>query len=114
MILNEIFEPPFSKFPQDGSLPILSKSIVKSKISTKFHSIFDKENNKVPESTSEIKPTNEMVVVVKKERKESEKKGAKIADMKINEYNEVLKQLQLELKVTYYSPNSKETTLFRN
>ena len=35
-ILNEHFEEPYNKFPPEGSVPILNKSLVKSKLSKKF------------------------------------------------------------------------------
>ena len=36
MILNNRFEEPYNKFPSDGPLPLLSKPIIKSKLSKKF------------------------------------------------------------------------------
>lgn len=36
MIINERFEEPYNKFPPDGPLPSLSKSIITSKLSKKF------------------------------------------------------------------------------
>ena len=36
MILNNRFEEPYNKFPNDGPIPLLSKPIVKSKLSKKF------------------------------------------------------------------------------
>ena len=36
MILNNRFEEPYNKFPGDGPIPLLSKPIVKSKLSKKF------------------------------------------------------------------------------
>ena len=36
MILNNRFEEPYNKFPTDGPLPLLSKPIIKSKLSKKF------------------------------------------------------------------------------
>ena len=35
-ILNEHFEEPYNKFPPEGSVPILNKALVKSKLSKKF------------------------------------------------------------------------------
>jgi hypothetical protein len=35
-ILNEHFEEPYNKFPPEGSVPILNKTLVKSKLSMKF------------------------------------------------------------------------------
>ena len=36
MILNEHFEEPYNKFPPEGSVPILNKALVKSKLTKKF------------------------------------------------------------------------------
>ena len=35
-ILNEHFEEPYNKFPPEGSVPILNKALVKSRLSKKF------------------------------------------------------------------------------
>ena len=35
-ILNDHFEEPYNKFPPEGSIPILNKALVKSKLSKKF------------------------------------------------------------------------------
>lgn len=39
MILNSYFEEPFNKFPPDGNIQILSKTVVKSRLSSKFEMI---------------------------------------------------------------------------
>jgi hypothetical protein len=39
MIINNTFEAPYNKFAPEGSIPIISKSIVKSKLSNKFNQI---------------------------------------------------------------------------
>ncbi len=39
MMLNNYLELPYNKFPLEGAVPIISKSIVKSKLSNKFHEI---------------------------------------------------------------------------
>ena len=36
-ILNEHFEEPYNKFPPEGSVPILNKALVKSRLSKKFY-----------------------------------------------------------------------------
>ena len=36
MILNNRFEEPYNNFPNDGPIPLLSKPVVKSKLSKKF------------------------------------------------------------------------------
>jgi len=41
MIINNHFESPYNKFAPEGSIPIISKSIVKSKLSKKFNEIME-------------------------------------------------------------------------
>ncbi len=41
MIINDHFEDPYNKFAPEGSIPIISKSIVKSKLSNKFNQIME-------------------------------------------------------------------------
>ena len=36
MIINKRFEEPYTKFAPDGPIPVLSKTLVKSRLSTKF------------------------------------------------------------------------------
>ena len=36
MLINKRLEEPYSKMPDDGPLPILSKTVIKSKLSSKF------------------------------------------------------------------------------
>jgi hypothetical protein len=43
MILNNHFEEPYNKFPPDGPVPILSKSLVKVRLTSKFAEITDQE-----------------------------------------------------------------------
>jgi len=57
MILNNYFEEPFNKFPPDGNIPILSKSLVKSKLSSKFELILGSLENRLSINLS--RPGNE-------------------------------------------------------
>jgi hypothetical protein len=41
MILNNAFEEPYNKFAPEGPVPIISKSIAKSKLTKKFSEITD-------------------------------------------------------------------------
>jgi len=49
MILNNRFEEPYNKFAPEGPIPVLSKTLVKSRLSTKFwkatQKIYDQINN---------------------------------------------------------------------
>jgi hypothetical protein len=39
MVLNNKFETPYNKFPPEGSVPIISKALVKSQLSNNFNVI---------------------------------------------------------------------------
>ncbi len=41
MILNNKFEAPYNKFSPEGPIPIISKSVAKSKLTKKFTEITD-------------------------------------------------------------------------
>lgn len=45
MMFNNILEEPYNKFAPDASIPIISKSLVKSKLSNKFHEFMENLNN---------------------------------------------------------------------
>jgi len=45
MIINNSFEDPYNKFAPEGNIPIISKSIVKSKLSNKFNQIMELASN---------------------------------------------------------------------
>ena len=53
MLINKRLEEPYSKMPDDGPLPILSKTVIKSKLSSKFWEktkyIYDPNAKKTPE-----------------------------------------------------------------
>jgi hypothetical protein len=40
-----MIENPYNKFPPEGSIPIVSKILVKSKLSNKFHEFMENMNN---------------------------------------------------------------------
>ena len=46
-VLNKHFEEPYNKFPGDGPVPILSKTLVKSKLSKKFIKNSEKIQNEI-------------------------------------------------------------------
>ena len=59
MIINNHFEDPYNKFAPEGSIPIISKSIVKSKLSNKFNHIMELASNyDSNENQSEIHNSN--------------------------------------------------------
>jgi len=48
MILNNKFESPYNKFAPEGAVPIISKALVKSRLSNKFFEITNGELNREP------------------------------------------------------------------
>lgn len=59
MILNNNLETPYNKFAPEGSVPIISKSLVKSKLSNKFHEIVNNHHFK----NDEIFKANESEII---------------------------------------------------
>lgn len=45
MVLNNHFELPYNKFAPEGSVPIISKSLVKARLSNKFAEISNMNNS---------------------------------------------------------------------
>jgi hypothetical protein len=45
MVLNNNFEAPYNKFAPEGPVPIISKSIVKARLSNKFAEVVNINNN---------------------------------------------------------------------
>ena len=45
MMLNDNIEQPYNKFAPEGSIPIISKSLVKSRLSNKFHEFMENIDN---------------------------------------------------------------------
>ena len=58
MILNRRFEEPYSKFAPEGAIPILSKTIVKSRLCAKFWKCTEKIYEKVQNKKSTNDSTN--------------------------------------------------------
>ncbi len=67
MMLNNNLEQPYNKFAPEGSIPIISKSLVKSRLSNKFHEYIenidnfriDTLDNDVVRETSHVKFVND-------------------------------------------------------
>ncbi len=55
MLLNNKLESPYDKFAPEGSIPIISKSLVKSKLSNKFYEL---TSNELSELNSQNLPNN--------------------------------------------------------
>ena len=90
-VLNKHFEEPYNKFPGDGPVPILSKTLVKSKLSKKFfinsneimqrrREIEENELNNncqdsIPENNNENDNDDDTITNNITEQKESKKKN---------------------------------------
>ena len=124
-ILNEHFEEPYNKFPPEGSVPILNKALVKSKLSKKFfeetikmqnEEQFEQQNNEENQNYSDnnINNINNTNIDNKKKLRNQNKKfnsndfnNMEINDKsniifneqqkEINRLNEVLKQKDFEI-----------------
>ena len=124
-ILNEHFEEPYNKFPPEGSVPILNKALVKSKLSKKFfeetikmqnEEQFEQQNNEENQNYSDnnINNINNTNIGNKKKLRNQNKKfnsndfnNMEINDKsniifneqqkEINRLNEVLKQKDFEI-----------------
>ena len=61
-ILNEHFEEPYNKFPPEGSVPILNKSLVKSKLTKKFfEEMYNIQKIKQQNNEENIKEKNDNI-----------------------------------------------------
>ena len=121
-ILNEHFEEPYNKFPPEGSVPILNKALVKSKLSKKFfeetikmqnEEQFEQQNNEENQNYSDNNINNTNIGNKKKLRNQNKKfnsndfNNMEINDKsniifneqqkEINRLNEVLKQKDFEI-----------------
>ena len=106
-VLNEHFEEPYNKFPPEGSVPILNKTLVKSKLSKKFFEealkMQNVENNNENEENEENNESgnfnenaenqinNNMVINEENDEIISEQKK------EIQRLNNLLKQRELEI-----------------
>ena len=121
-ILNEHFEEPYNKFPPEGSVPILNKALVKSKLSKKFfeetikmqnEEQFEQQNNEENQNYNDNNINNTNIGNKKKLRNQNKKfnsndfNNMEINDKsniifneqqkEINRLNEVLKQKDFEI-----------------
>ena len=121
-ILNEHFEEPYNKFPPEGSVPILNKALVKSKLSKKFfeetikmqnEEQFEQQNNEENQNYNNNNINNTNIGNKKKLRNQNKKfnsndfNNMEINDKsniifneqqkEINRLNEVLKQKDFEI-----------------
>ena len=91
MILNNNFEPPYSKFPPDGPIAIISKSLVKAKLSKKFYEMAgNSEYNDIKDNIHEDDKKSTLMRRIKNEEDELDK------------LKELIGQLRSEVKVFCY------------
>ena len=114
MIINKHFEEPYNKFAPEGPIPVLSKTIVKSKLSNKFwkstQKIYDEVNNPEQENLNydinKINNLNLNNALNNNTNDEYEKQNQIKEDLKKNKQNK-LKNGQKNLNINYAEINEK-------
>jgi hypothetical protein len=108
MILNNIFESPYNKFAPEGAVPIISKSLVKARLSPKFYEITSNE-------FSENKPTSPEIMIRNQNFEKSENKNQEILrarsaakenenspENELENLKEIISKLKNEIKVNNF------------
>lgn len=93
MILNKHFEEPYSKFAPEGAIPILSKTLVKSRLSPKFW----KCTEKIYEQVSNKKSTNDNTNISKENIKNNNGVSKESLLLQIEQLRGIITKLQNEL-----------------
>ena len=114
MIINKHFEEPYNKFAPEGPIPVLSKTIVKSRLSNKFwkntQKIYDEVNNPEQENLNydinKINNLNLNNALNNNTNDEYEKQNQIKEDLKKNKQNK-LKSGQKNLNINYAEINEK-------
>ena len=114
MIINKHFEEPYNKFAPEGPIPVLSKTIVKSRLSNKFwkntQKIYDEGNNPEQENLNydinKINNFNLNNALNNNTNDEYEKQNQIKEDLKKNKQNK-LKSGQKNLNINYAEINEK-------
>jgi exonuclease VII large subunit len=114
MIINKHFEEPYNKFAPEGPIPVLSKTIVKSRLSNKFwkntQKIYDEVNNPDQENLNydinKINNLNLNNALNNNTNDEYEKQNQIKEDLKKNKQNK-LKSGQKNLNINYAEINEK-------
>ena len=99
-ILNEHFEEPYNKFPPEGSVPILNKTLVKSKLSKKF--FLETLNMERNEAMFDSQQKNMDNIKEDKEEYENENNSEKMKIInnqrqEINKLTEMIKQKDIDI-----------------
>ena len=94
MLINNRIEEPYSRLPPDGPLPILSKTLIKSKLSPKFwkqsKNIYD-NNSFIPEEESQVNNTDKLINNIMEDNKRLTNVNTKNTKTKKNKANSNLK-----------------------
>ena len=115
MLLNNKIESPYNKFVPEGSIPIISKAWVKSRLSNKFYELTSKELNElnnpynisspyISKPQSQNSPSNEHQKVYSSEKGESQNyfsKGKSTPDSEkdLEDLKSTIIKLKSEMKV---------------
>jgi hypothetical protein len=94
-LLNNNFETPYNKFPADGPIPIISKSIVKAKLSKKFFEMTGSNEY----SNDYVSKKNEMHREEPKEKKNILMNKIKNEEFELDKLKDLIGELKSELKV---------------
>ena len=99
-ILNKHFEEPYNKFPPEGSVPILNKTLVKSKLSKKF--FLETLNMERNEAMFDSQQKNMDNIKEDKEEYENENNSEKMKIInnqrqEINKLTEMIKQKDIDI-----------------
>ena len=92
MILNNNFEPPYNKFPPDGPIAIISKSLVKAKLSKKFYEMA---------GNSEYNDNKDNIDLDMNDKKTTLMRRIKNEEDDLDRLKELIGQLKSEVKVYY-------------
>jgi hypothetical protein len=91
-LLNHNFEAPYNKFPPEGPIAIISKSIVKAKLSKKFYEMTGSNeyanDYMVAKNETESEPKNNLLL-----------KRIKNEEVELDKLKDLIRELQSELKV---------------
>ena len=107
MVLNNSFEAPYNKFSPEGAVPIISKALVKARLSSKFYEVTSNDFNENKFNNPEIIVRNENYDRSENKNKEVLKnRNASIenennSEMDLHNLKETIVKLKNEVKVLY-------------
>ena len=113
-ILNEHFEEPYNKFPPEGSVPILNKSLVKSKLSKKFFEETikmqseERQDQQIDEENKNIKYNNNANNNINRSNKQKYKIQNNNNFNNNDQSNKIIEEQQKEIERLTQALNEKE------